>query len=84
MNEGVWGSGEKQFALPSLKVTGVPCGERTPACLVSSEEGFGGWRNAQKKNYTHLLAGCAIFSLVRMRQGINFHGIFFLKMQNYC
>lgn len=27
INEGVWGSGEKQFALPSLKVTGVPCGE---------------------------------------------------------
>lgn len=50
---------------------------------VCTEEGFGGWGNAQKKNYTHLLPGCAIFSLVHLRQRINFHGIFF-KMQNYC
>lgn len=46
---------------------------------LPSEEGFGGWRDAQKKNSTHLLADCAIFSLVCLRQRINFHGIFFLR-----
>jgi hypothetical protein len=54
------------------------CRKRTAGCLISSEEGFGRWRDAQKKNYTYLLAGCAIFRLVYLRQRINFH-VFFLR-----
>lgn len=42
---------------------------RLAACLGAAEGGIGGWGDVQRKNYTHLLADWAIFSLLCLSKG---------------